>query len=427
MLWSQNYHCVRPCIKRRQASVIERYLANYAEPEAQALASAYTLPENLNGNPLHDTRVWQGCLVIPAFDEIFEPLHRQLTSLASADVLIILVINAPEDANPRAIADTQMLLKQLYEQDYDHVIVVDRASDGLRLNPKHGVGLARKIGCDLALALRFAGRLRSDWVLKSDADVVFPAGYTDLLQACSSDDSAGARIFPHRHYSSDPTLHYAGQLYDQHMSYYVAGLAMAGSRYAHHSLGSTVAVHAKSYAAVRGYPKRSAGEDFYLLNKLRKLAPVQRLQGPTLSIEARISARVPFGTGPALRKIVESLAADPSGSSYLSYHPTCFRLLGSTLDALNQWAEEPHKAIHSDVSRRLSTLGFDGFAGGLSKQQTSRAHRHRSVHDWFDGLKTLQFIHGCQETYADQSLTRTLANLESAFRAKVFEFQTNSG
>ena len=46
------------------------------------------------------------------------------------------------------------------------------------------------------------------------------------------------------------------------MSYYVAGLAMAGSGYAHHSLGSTIAVHAKSYAAVRGYPKRSAGEDF---------------------------------------------------------------------------------------------------------------------------------------------------------------------
>ena len=64
------------------------------------------------------------------------------------------------------------------------------------------------------------------------------------------------------------------------MSYYVAGLAMAGSRYAHHSLGSTIAVHAKTYAAVRGYPKRSAGEDFYLLNKICKLAPVERLAGP---------------------------------------------------------------------------------------------------------------------------------------------------
>ena len=407
--------------------MIERYLANYAEPEAQALGSAQQATLNLSGRPLQDTRVWQGCLVIPAFDETFEPLHQQLTSLASDDVLVILVVNAPEDAKPRAIEDTKVLLNTLHTQDYDHVIVVDRASNGLRLNPKQGVGLARKIGSDLALALRFAGRLRSDWLLQSDADVVFPAGYTDLLHQNPVHNAAGARIFPHSHYSSDPTLHYAGQLYDQHMSYYVAGLAMAGSRYAHHSLGSTIAVHAKSYAAVRGYPKRSAGEDFYLLNKVRKLAPIEPLRGPILSIEARTSARVPFGTGPALRKIVESLATDPSGGSYLSYHPACFSLLGRALSALNQWADDPRQAIHFDVSRRLSALGFEGFAGGLSKQQISPKQRHRCVHDWFDGLKTLQFIHACQETHADQSLTRTLANLESAFRSKVFEFKTNSG
>ena len=407
--------------------MIERYLANYAEPEAQALGSAQQATLNLSGRPLQDTRVWQGCLVIPAFDETFEPLHQQLTSLASDDVLVILVVNPPEDAKPRAIEDTKVLLNMLHTQDYDHVIVVDRASNGLRLNPKQGVGLARKIGSDLALALRFAGRLRSDWLLQSDADVVFPAGYTELLHQNPVHNSAGARIFPHSHYSSDPTLHYAGQLYDQHMSYYVAGLAMAGSRYAHHSLGSTIAVHAKSYAAVRGYPKRSAGEDFYLLNKVRKLAPIEPLRGPILSIEARTSARVPFGTGPALRKIVESLATDPTGGSYLSYHPACFSLLGRALSALNQWADDPRQAIHFDVSRRLSALGFEGFAGGLSKQQISPKQRHRCVHDWFDGLKTLQFIHACQETHADQSLTRTLANLESAFRSKVFEFKTNSG
>ena len=161
--------------------MIERYLENYTEPEARAVGMAHAAPANLNGRPLQNTRVWQGCLVIPAFNEAFEPLHRQLTSLRSADVLVILVINAPENANPKAIANTQNLLKQLHEQDYEHVIVVDRASNGLRLNPKQGVGLARKIGCDLALALRLAGRARSDWLLQSDADVVFPSGYTDLL------------------------------------------------------------------------------------------------------------------------------------------------------------------------------------------------------------------------------------------------------
>ena len=87
----------------------------------------------------------------------------------------------------------------------------------------------------------------------------------------------------------------------------------------------------------------------------------------------------------------------------------------------------PQNSLQGNLLGRLSALGFDGFADGLSKQQTTAEQRHRSVHDWFDGLKTLQFIRACQDTYGDQSLTHTLANLESAFRTKVFEFQTNNG
>ena len=86
----------------------------------------------------------------------------------------------------------------------------------------------------------------------------------------------------------------------------------------------------------------------------------------------------------------------------------------------------PQNPLQGNLLGRLSALGFDGFADGLSKQQTTAEQRHRFVHDWFDGLKTLQFIHGCQTTYTDQSLTRTLASLEPEFRRKVFEFQTNN-
>ena len=101
---------------------------------------------------------------------------------------------------------------------------------------------------------------------------------------------------------------------------------------------------------------------------------------------------MPFGTGPALRKIVDSLIEDPSGNGYLSYHPACFQLLGSALEALNRWAAEPDQTLDSNISGRLSALGFDGFARGIHKQKTSAKQRHRFVHDWFDGLKTLQFI-----------------------------------
>lgn len=411
--------------------MIQGYLATYAEAAAKELVASKQLSSNCYWSQVDADHVWQGCLVIPAFDESFADLDQQLSPLADANVLVILVINAPSDATREQIQRTEDLLRAFKAQNYAHVVLLDHVSETHRLNPKHGVGLARKIGCDLGLALHFLGRIRSPWLLQSDADVTFPKGYTDILAANwerSSDQHhpPGALIFPHAHQSADPSLHFAASLYDKHMTYYVAGLAVAGSPYAHHSLGSTMVVHARAYAAVRGYPKRSAGEDFYLLNKVRKIAPIQRLLEPTLTIQARLSSRVPFGTGPALQRIVQSLAEDPTGAAYHSYHPRCFTLLAETIQGLNRWAQQPAITPDPHILQRLQALGFARFAGKLTQQKNQADKRQQSVHDWFDGLKTLQFIRGCQDIYPDQPLARTLADLDPSFQAKVFEFQTNT-
>ena len=409
--------------------MIEQYLARNAEPEAQALHSGATVPANVSGlalQPLHASHAWQGCLVIPVFDECFATLQRQITALADTNTLILLVVNAPQGGDPDAIERTLGLLSKLRTSDFAQVILVDKASPERQLSPKQGVGMARKIGCDLALTLIHIGRVRSPWILQSDADVEFPEGYTQLFYDNPERSASGAKIYPHTHVSEEPTLHFAAQLYDQHMNYYVAGLQLAGSRYGHHSLGSTIAVHATSYAAVRGYPKRPAGEDFYLLNKIRKVAGVERLAGPILKIEARLSTRVPFGTGQALRDIVGHLAQDPSGNSYRSYHPECFITLGKALQEFEHWAANPAADFSAAVSQHQANIGFARFAKSIGKQNPSSARRLQGVHDWFDGLKTLQFIHSCQRHYADQPLLQTLANIDPVFRDKVFEFQTNT-
>ena len=59
-----------------------------------------------------------------------------------------------------------------------------------------------------------------------------------------------------------------------------------------------------AYAAVRGFPKRSAAEDFYLLNKIRKVGLVHSLNAQPIQLTMRASKRVPFGTGPAVEKIM---------------------------------------------------------------------------------------------------------------------------
>ncbi len=411
--------------------MIKGYLSGYAEAEAKALTEQGRFADHLHWPAKDSARPWQGCLVIPAFDEPFAALDRQLNSLHEQNVLVILVINAPQGAAPDAIQRTQTLLDNCKAKAHRHVLLIDRVAQHRRLPPKQGVGLARKIGCDLGLALLHLGRLRSPWLLQSDADVTFPHGYTDIYANepqtdASQTQSPGALIFPHSHHSSDPQLALAANLYDLHMAYYVAGLTLAGSPYAHHSLGSTIAIHSSAYAAVRGYPKRNAGEDFYLLNKVRKLAPILRLSAPTLTIQARLSRRVPFGTGPALQAIVDGLAESPSGEAYRSYHPECFDLLARAINVLDDWARMPRGYPDDPILVRLEALGFQRFAENLAKQNNRPEQRQRAVQDWFDGLKTLQFIRGCQDIFPAQPLVQTIAKLPSRFRAKVIEFHTNT-
>ena len=57
------------------------------------------------------------------------------------------------------------------------LLIIDRTQTGLVLPDDQGVGLARKIGADVALAVWAGGGIESPWIHCSDADVVFPADY----------------------------------------------------------------------------------------------------------------------------------------------------------------------------------------------------------------------------------------------------------
>ena len=232
----------------------------------------------------------------------------------------------------------------------------------------------------------------------------------------------GAIVFSHKHVVSDDTpdaqiLTQAVHLYDSHMRYYVDGLAWSGSTYAFPTLGSTIAVHAHSYAQVRGYPRRNAAEDFYLLNKIAKVGPVRFDPFRELTIEARTSSRVPFGTGPALSKILEQLKQDPTGRTYTSYNPQTFVLLRETHLALQQFAQgsDPQTNGNADFTEQarqlLSDLGFEKLRHTLHTQYADAHQRQRILREWFDGFRTLRFVHEARRFYPDQPLLLSLEGL----------------
>lgn len=378
---------------------ILQYLTSYAQPECSC--------QPPSGSYSH-------VVVIPAFDELPSMLDGlQPACSESNQPLWILVVNASEDRNESEIERTRYLLSALATgsepMDYPGIslakhrigdlVVIDRASEGRLLPSKQGVGLARKIGCDLALAWHEQGRIRSPWIHCTDADVTLPSDYFSAADAFADREGVGALSYPFWHQTESASR--AGralEFYEMSLRYYVLGLAWAGSSYAFHCIGSTMAIRTRAYHQVRGIPKRQAGEDFYLLNKIAKVGRVAVPRCPPIQIAQRNSERTPFGTGPATLRISEELR---QGRDFEVYHPTSFALLREWLGALDEFAERCDHSIldrlsHAELKAALP-LDTDKRLREAATQCKSAAARRLRLHQWFDGFRTLKLIHALRD------------------------------
>jgi hypothetical protein len=419
---------------------MEKYLRLYAEPETAAL------------DEVDDLGPWANVLVIPACNET--PGFLRPPPPCGGRSLLILVINESVSA-PQDVSSSNQALAAAVRAQFDpqwqsapgfglslfrdslarrDVLLVDRFSQGRQLPAKGGVGHARKIGADLAVSLIHRKRIHSHWVHCSDADVQLPASYFTCSDAVQSTESKyAALVYPFRHCddqdgTEDEDVVLATQMYELSLRYYVAGMKFARSPYAFHTIGSTIAVSASHYAKVRGFPKREAGEDFYLLNKLAKTGSVLELgRGPqceAIVIESRRSDRVPFGTGAAVNTIMG--LADPVRDFHF-YDPAVFELLRHWLQSL--------PAIWQSCSIEFSTSILSDPPGdrdqcekqkalldGLKKIGTDRALDHafrqsrdpdqfkRQMHIWFDAFRTLKLIHSLRERFPSVSYAGLAAN-----------------
>jgi hypothetical protein len=382
---------------------VEKYLARYAEPET-SLA------------PLIFGR-FAASLVVPALAESPELVggYRAAARQANGRVLVVLIVNATANASSELRAENSRLIEawtegragcvrvapgvhSIADSDFE-LLVVDRSSPGRELPPKQGVGLARKIGLDLALALHVGGALESPWLRTTDADALLPPSYFD--DARSPRASVVAAVAPFRHGGPDAAETDATLLYEMALRYQVLGLAWAGSPYAYHSIGSTLIVRADAYASVRGVPKRQAGEDFYLLDKLSKLGPIERASGDAIEIRARRSERVPFGTGPRVNRILAGGGLDvPS--------PRAFAVLRALLEGLSRFASNRNEGVLLETVGSMPAREAGAAERAVSALRVVEACRaaardvgagglERRVMTWFDALRTLQFLHALRD------------------------------
>ena len=349
---------------------IDQYLERYAEPEARDR-------QRLNKRFRH-------VVVIPAYDEPVE-FAREMLSTLGPNVLMIVVVNVPDNINPRSpmYQRSRRLLQHL---SAPNLLTVDRVNKPIPKN--QGVGLARKIGADAALGYIRDGTIDEPYIYSVDADVQLPNGYIPSIPR-----TEGAYLYSYRHVSTDPEVLRRAELYELHMRHYVAGLRLAGSPYAFHTLGSTISVSATAYAQVRGFPRRDAAEDFYFLNKLSKVSKIHLLGSPEIVINARTSHRVPFGTGPSIASITEP------DDCYLSYHPQSFECLRDVIKAISTKTED---SLEGPSATNMKQLGYFDFV--------SRDPSVRQRHEWFDGFKTLRFIHLMRDVLPDVPLLHSLSH-----------------
>lgn len=402
---------------------MEKYLRHYAEAEIFALDGLPAQPD------------WHNVVVIPACNEGAALLRPPPACRGRS--LLILVINEPAGAAPvvaknnlalanevrarfeplwRSTAGAGLSLWRDPDSDRD-LLLADRFSENRQLPAGEGVGLARKIGADLALALIQRKRVRSNWIHCSDADVTLPETYFSRSDAVPNADlKAAALVYPFTHVDSgarkqDQAVVLATQLYELSLRYYVAGMKSARSPYAFHTIGSTMAVDAVHYAKVRGFPKREAAEDFYLLNKLAKVGSVLELAADAdadlIRIESRRSERVPFGTGAAVNTI--TAMPDPV-ETYLFYDPAVFGLLKAWLDSLPAIWRSGSPELSMQLLTGPSESHRRALLDELVKMKTQQALAHafrqsgnfeqfsRQLHTWFDAFRTLKLIHALRDS-----------------------------
>ena len=357
-------------------------------------------------------------IVVPAIAE-FENLGILLTSLVnnkpdyfSSTLVIFVINNKPTDCKEVKVSNKKSLklLRSIIQQkDIDNqlmrkvidsglgIALIDSSSKGKELSEKDsGVGLARKIGLDLALTAFDYSIEKKKIMIWLDADCKVDKNYLNtVVNEFNSKNLFAATINFSHDISGTDELTEAIIPYEIFLRYYVLGLKYAKSPYAFHTIGSTVAIDHNAYIKAGGMNKKKAAEDFYFLQKVAKNYKINRIVSTTLHPSSRHSWRVPFGTGRSITRFLSN-----SRNEYQLNDPIVF-------DVLKEWmilfsdkniidskqlvdgAGKINKELKAFLIQRKFPEQWDRI---LKNSKNSRQLQYQKL-NWFDGFKTLKLVH----------------------------------
>jgi len=353
-------------------------------------------------------------VVIPAYRE--PDLNRTLKSLLNCTVPlaekleVIVVLNRPADdiMEEENMKVNQRLIQQLNRESSFPIHGISRIFYDEK---KAGVGLARKVGMDMALKRLVKVNGLSGWIVCLDADCTVSSNYlSELLMLQENDMQAVAGTIRFEHQIPEEGAESAIYQYELHLRYYVEMQRRLALPYAVHTVGSAMFVRALDYAQKGGMNTRKAGEDFYFLHKFTLDKGFRDFSEPVVYPSARASKRVPFGTG---RAIVEF------DKEYLSYHPNSFADLSVFLNWVRKMATHSNlNTVHFDnqdipesIRSFLQEQDFFLKLEEFNKHTASPSSFLKRFYQWFNAFRLMKCLH-----YLRDHFYPSVPILELAFR-----------
>ena len=349
-------------------------------------------------------------VVIPCFKE--PDILQTLQSLAQCKlpeclVEVIVLVNHSEVASESVKEFNQNTIDEIQD------CIQQRINKRLRfyaIGPVEfkkkwaGAGLARKKGMDEAVR-RFNLLDKKDAIIVSlDADTLVEPDYLVEIEKHFQQNpkQVGATIAFQHQKTDISTLHLKGiELYEKYLLYYKMALQFTGYPHAMFTIGSAFAVRADAYVKRGGMNRRQAGEDFYFLQNLVQIGKIGEIFSTTVHPSARLSDRVPFGTGPVLSRWMrgeEDLTKTYSFKSYLDLKQL-FDIHTELFQISRDEFEKRLKILPDSIREFLLADNFWEELGELNKNCTTGKVFNLRFFQKFNAFKILKYLNFAAEHF----------------------------
>lgn len=365
-------------------------------PEQRYLGKFALFEPLVNTPPADDLAL---VIIIPAYIEpdLTGCVRRlQSLTLSQGSAEIIVVLNAAETAGHKIHEYHEQQFGELQDLQHAKIPVYPILRNELPIK-KAGVGLARKIGMDEGLR-RLHKVFNTDGVLLClDADCTVSINYLEAVSDFFRENpefEAASLHFEHPYQCVTDKIHRNAIIqYELHLRYYIEAQRMAGFPFAYHTIGSAMAVRGSGYALVGGMNTRKAGEDFYFLHKCIERGKFGEITYTTVYPSARISDRVPFGTG---RAMWEQLENEKEWKTYP---------LESFLELRNFFSDIPELYAGLNILQLPSILGSACLRSFLKKEHAEEKIREildhtaseesfvKRFYRWFNAFMLMKYLH----------------------------------